>query len=276
MSSTVDELMGQEPSAQSSRLNMRHGRKRNYQPRSPFQIIIQVIGELFITVGLVLLLFVAWQLWWTNIEADATQAQAVNGLVRDFNPPPPASAQEDPNPDYGEPVVGEEPPVGTQFGVMMIPRFGTEYNRPITTGVSMDILNTFGVGHYPGTQMPGAVGNFAVAGHRQTYGQVFDQVHELQPGDKIYVWTKDGFYTYAFRNQEIVLPNRTDVLFPAPTQQGAEPTERVLTITSCNPRFGSAERIISYSVLESWSPADAPAPAEIAPLVTKLSEQAQG
>ncbi|WP_026530070.1 class E sortase [Haematomicrobium sanguinis] len=275
MSTTVDELMGSEPSAERSRRSVRHGRTQKYRPRSPLQVVIQVIGELFITVGLILLLFVAWQLWWTNIEADATQAQAVNSLVKDFNPPP-AATGEDPNKDYGEPVVGQEPPVGTQFGVMMIPRFGAEYNRPITTGVSLDVLNTLGVGHYPGTQMPGAVGNFAVAGHRQTYGQVFDQVHELRPGDKIYVWTKDGFYTYVFRNQEIVLPNRTDVLYPVPTQQGAEPTERILTLTTCNPRFGSTERIAAYAVMESWRPADAPAPAEIAPLVQKLSEKAQG
>ena len=108
--------------------------------------------------------------------------------------------------------------------------------------------------------MPGAVGNVAVAGHRQTHGAVLDNIDALVPGDRIYIQTRDGFYVYSFRNSEVVLPARTDVLLPVPTQPAATPTERYLTMTSCNPRFGSQERIVAYSLLEHWQPASAGPP----------------
>jgi len=147
---------------------------------------------------------------------------------------------------------------------MYIPRFGANYTRPIVQGTTSDVLDTLGLGHYGTTAMPGAVGNFAVAGHRQTHGAVLDNIHTLVPGDKIYVQTKDGYYTYVFRNNQIVMPSRTDVLEPVPTLPGVAPTERYLTMTSCNPRFGAEERIIAYALLDSWRPASAGPPADIA------------
>jgi LPXTG-site transpeptidase (sortase) family protein len=107
-------------------------------------------------------------------------------------------------------------------------------------------------------------GNFAVAGHRQTRGAVLDSIDALVPGDRIYVQTRDGFYTYVFRNSEIVLPDRTDVLLPVPAQPAATPSESYLTMTSCNPRFGSQERFVAYARLEQWQPGAAGPPAEIA------------
>ena len=82
------------------------------------------------------------------------------------------------------------------------------------------MLDTLGIGHYQGTAMPGAAGNFAVAGHRQTHGAVLDNIDALVPGDRIYVQTREGYYVYVFRNSQIVLPSRTDVLLPVPTQAG--------------------------------------------------------
>jgi sortase A len=116
------------------------------------------------------------------------------------------------------------------------------------------------------------VGPFAFPPHRQTHGAVLDSIHTLVPGDKVYVQTKDGYYTYVFRNNQIVLPSQTDVLLPVPTQPEATPTESFLTMTSCNPRFGSQERIIAYSILDSWQPSSAGPPSEIAAQVA----QAQG
>jgi sortase A len=166
--------------------------------------------------------------------------------------------------------VGKVPGHGQPIGVIYIPRFGADYSRPIIEGTSQDVLDTLGLGRYAGTAMPGAMGNFAVAGHRQTHGAVLDNIHTLVPGDKIYVQTADGFYTYVFRNQEIVLPDRTDVLAPVPTQPGAEPQQRILTMTSCNPRFGAQERIIAYSIFDSWQPLSAGPPAPIAKQLAAL------
>jgi sortase A len=157
---------------------------------------------------------------------------------------------------------------------MYIPRFGENYTRPIVQGTSTDVLDTLGLGHYATTAMPGAVGNFAVAGHRQTHGAVLDNIHTLVPGDRIYVQTRDGYYVYVFRNNQIVMPSRTDVLLPVPTQPAATPTESFLTMTSCNPRFGAQERIIAYSVLDHWQPASAGPPAEIAAQVARAGGEA--
>jgi sortase A len=229
---------------------------------------IQVLGELLMTAGVILLLFVAWQLWWTNIESDARQSELIKEFAQDLGtaapaaPEAPAAAAAPEG--FGPPVVGAAPGHAGTIGIMYIPRFGAGYTRPIVQGTSQDVLDTLGLGHYSNTAMPGAVGNFAVAGHRQTHGAVLDNIHTLVPGDKIYVQTKDGYYMYVFRNNQIVMPSRTDVLEPVPTQPGAAPTESFLTMTSCNPRFGAEERIIAYALLDSWRPASAGPPAEIA------------
>lgn len=237
---------------------------------SVLRTIIQVLGELLITAGVILLLFVAWQLWWTNVESDAKQGAVVKEFVHDLpGPVAPQTPAATAPVNYGPPVVGQAPGHGGTIGIMYIPRFGTDYTRPIVQGTSADVLDTLGLGHYANTSMPGAVGNFAVAGHRQTHGAVLDNIHTLVPGDKIYVQTRDGYYTYVFRNNQIVLPSSTDVLLPVPAQPQAKPTESILTMTSCNPRFGSQERIIAYSVLESWRPASAGPPPEIAAQVAR-------
>ena len=237
--------------------------------------LVQIAGELLITVGVVLLLFVAWQLWWTNVESDARQTETIRNFAQELGgsegpvASEPAGGTPSAPTDYGPPKVAEAPGHGGTIGIMYIPRFGADYTRPIVQGTSTDVLDTLGLGHYSDTAMPGATGNFAVAGHRQTHGAVLDNIHTLVPGDKIYVQTKDGFYVYVFRNNQIVLPSATDVLLPVPTQPAARPTEAYLTMTSCNPRFGSQERIIAYSLLDHWQPASAGPPAEIAAQVAK-------
>lgn len=249
--------------------------QRRRQPTTRLRVsdvlrkISQIFGELLITGGIVLLLFVGWELWWTNVEADAKQSEAIKSFAQELTGPVEPAV---PGTDYGPPVVGTAPSNGQTIGIMYIPRFGATYTRPIIEGTGADVLDTLGIGHYAGTSMPGAKGNFAVAGHRQTHGAVLDSIHTLVPGDRIYVQTPDGYYTYVFRNNQIVLPNRADVLLPVPTQQGAAPEESILTMTSCNPRFGAQERIIAYSVLDSWQPSSAGPPSEIAAQVA----QAQG
>jgi sortase A len=167
--------------------------------------------------------------------------------------------------------VAAAPKNAVQFAVMYVPRFGSDYARSISEGVgTTDVLDKNGIGRYPGTQMPGAVGNFAVAAHRTTHGAPFKQLATLQVGDKIYVQTKDGYYTYDFRGLEYVRPSGVGVLDPVPQEAGTAPTDRVLTMTSCNPMFSADERIIAYSVLESWQPTSVgPPPAILATVTAK-------
>ncbi len=260
----VDELLSGNERVRKQRKRAARRRREQRPKQGFFRTLVQVIGELLVTGGIILLLFVVWELWWTNIEANSVQEAAVSQFTQDFQGPlePPAA---DTGVDFGLPrvmAVPENP--NTVFGVTYIPRFGAKYSRPLVEGVGPAQLDTLGLGRYDSSTMPGGVGNFAVAGHRQTHGAVLDAIHTLVPGDKIYIQTKDGYYTYVFRNNQIVMPDRADVLLPVPTQPDAKSTERFLTMTSCNPRFGAEERIIAYSVLESWQPASAGPPAAIA------------
>lgn len=247
------------------------GRRREAARRRPGRrysragAVIGVIGELLITAGVIVLLFVAWELWWTNFEADRKQNDAATSLVESFERPdavevpsepvdPEEQAEEDAE-EFGPPPAASLDEAGT-FALMYVPRFGEDWVRPVSSGVGLDVLNNIGIGHYPETQMPGEAGNFAVAGHRQTHGQVFYNIDKLRDGDRVYVQTREGFYQYRYTDTEIVSPTQVDVLAPVPRQPDAEPTASVLTLTSCHPLFTTRERIIAYAELESFRPAE--------------------
>lgn len=240
------------------------GAVHNRPRRGPLSAAVGIFGELFLTAGAVLLLFVVWQLWWTNLDAGRTQETAVERALEGFGGSP---AEEPAGKPAANPVLE-----GDTFAVMYVPRFGEDYARPVAAGVGLDVLNTLGIGHYPDTQMPGEKGNFAVAAHRQTYGEAFRDIHQLRDGDLIYVQTAKGFYTYAYRSTQIVYPSAAEVLAPVPGRPGEAPTESVLTMTSCDPPFTTRMRIIAVSALESFTPAADGPPAAIAATVAKLQK----
>lgn len=253
-------------------------RARPPASRTSLQWVIQIIGELLITAGLILLLFVAWQLWWTNIDANRTQQQAVDSLIQEFNSSSGTSvsattgegtATENVVPDYdpADPPVVSPPAYGQAYGVVYIPRLGQNYARPLAEGVGTDVLDTLGLGRYPSSQIPGEYGNFALAGHRQTNGAVLDNIDLLQSGDNIYVRTAEGYYTYRVYEHKIVLPTQVEVIAPNPDNPeapAADADRRLLTLTSCHPRYGDTERYIVHAEFVSWQPAEAGAPEEIA------------
>jgi sortase A len=235
--------------------------------------VAHVIGELVVTAGVILLLFAAWDLWWTNIAADGTQQQAVQAFAGGLDDTIVAGGT--PEGGFGPPAATPVPSgQGEVFGIAYVPRFGADYTRPLVEGTDAAELDTLGLGHYLNTAMPGGLGNFALAGHRQTHGAVLDNIDALRTGDRIYIQTKAGYYTYIYRNTEIVLPNRIDVVLPVPGHEGARPTERLLTMTSCNPRYGDWERIVVHAVLESWRPLKAGPPEAIAHLVAATRKKA--
>ena len=259
----------------------RRPRAPQRRPRGPLGWTVQIVGELLITLGIILVLFVVWQLWWTNIEADRAQAEKVQELEDQFGGPNDSLSAEDyfaargedaPDPsdlgDFGDPEATDAPAYeGAGLGVVYIPRLGENYQRPVMEGVGANVLDTLGLGHYPSTALPGEVGNFALAGHRQTNGAVLDHIDKLQPGDEIIVRTAKGYYTYTVERHEIVYPTNTEVLAPVPGQPGEEPKDRYLTLTSCHPRFGDTERYIVHAKMSDWRPQDAGAPWSIAHLV---------
>ncbi|MEO6505212.1 MAG: class E sortase [Terrimesophilobacter sp.] len=239
--------------------------------------IIGVLGELLVTAGVLVFLFLGWQLWLNDLLVGEQQNASAAALGHTWTagvptvPTVPDAPAAQPV-AYGEPVVATAPAEATKFAIMYIPRFGADYARSIAEGVgTVRVLNKNGVGHYPGTQMPGQVGNFAVAAHRTTYGAPFNSIATLRVGDRIYVQTEQGYYTYVYRNTEYVYPNGVGVKDPVPQSKTAATTDRLLTMTSCNPKLSAAERIVAYSVFDSWHPLSAGPPADIAALVQKGS-----
>lgn len=226
--------------------------------------VLGVLGELLITGGVFVLLFLVWQLWFNDLVIG-------NQLHGESLEQSQAWQREEATAAHGTP---QDPPVmatpadGAVFGLLIVPRFGAEYYLPIAEGTgTVAVLNKGQIGHYPSTQLPGEVGNFGIAAHRKAYGKPFDQINNLVVGDRIYIETADGWYSYLFRNLEFVRPTGVGVIAPVPQQDGAAPTDRLVTLTSCNPPFTAAERIIAYGIFDRFYPrADGP-PDEIAATV---------
>ncbi|MCI2267103.1 class E sortase [Sediminivirga luteola] len=242
------------------------------QPLGPVRATVRTFGELCITAGLVLILFVVWQLWWTDIDANRDNRQLAQELTQEWD-----RDADRPPADPDTPFVAEPVAENSAFGLMYVPRFGDDYFRTIAEGVSMEpVLNRMGVGRYPTSAMPGEVGNFAVAGHRVTYGKPLNLIAELRPGDEIVVQTADGFYTYTFRNFDIVLPDEVEVLAPVPGMPDYQGKDRIMTLTACNPMFSARERYIAYAELTDWRPAEDGPPESIADSAAYAENHGEG
>lgn len=219
------------------------GREPGREPRRPARLLdvaIGVVGEVLVTLGVLVLAFLAWQLWWTDVVADGEQARTVSGLEQRF-----AAAR--------APDVTAQ--VGQAFATIRIPRFGADYVRPVIEGTAKAQIDA-GVGHSPGTAMPGRVGNFATAGHRVTYGKPYNLIHTLRPGDAIVVETSAGWSVYRYQRHRIVTPDQTQVLAPVPDRPGVEPTQAWMTLVACHPPFSARERYVGYALLERFVPRD--------------------
>jgi sortase A len=217
------------------------------------------LGELLVTAGLVLLLFVAYQLMWTNYEAQRAQAGVADQIRDDWQRP----TVIDKTRGHGEPgKVGKLTDFGKGFAFIHIPRLGHKYAVPIVQGVSLDDLAR-GVGHYPKTALPGEVGNFAVAGHRATHGEPFAYLDQVKKGDAVVIETQQDWFTYVVDRIRIVKPTDVWVIEPVPGRPDAVPTERLITLTTCNPRWASTERLIIFGHLESRRSTAAGKPPEL-------------
>ena len=112
--------------------------------------------------------------------------------------------------------------------------------------MGLDVLAQ-GLGHYPGTNLPGEVGNLAIAGHRAGHGNPLIDIDAIQPGDVLVIETREAYFVYRAVRHEIVDPTDAAVIDPVPEQPGATPTQRWFTLTSCSPRYGSSSRYIVFS-----------------------------
>jgi sortase A len=235
--------------------------------------VIGVIGELLITAGIIVMLYVVWQLWVGDLiygaEAKAESEQLSQQWAQEYEPPASAPTGEPEPAEAGvEPVLLPEPADAEVFGIMRIPRLGSDYAFQMAGGTSRArTLDKKYIGHYPGTSMPGQSGNFAVAAHRTTYGAPFNGIAKLHVGDAIVVETPAGWYTYRFRTLDYVTPTQTEVLLPVPAAMDVPAGTPYITMTSCSPMFSLAERIVAYGVFESFTPIDAGPPASLQAVV---------
>lgn len=221
--------------------------------------VVGTVGEAMITLGLLLLLFVAWQLWWTDVTANREQAVTIQALERDFAHD--GRVTRDPSATKTLATLTKVP-FGEAFAILRIPRFGADYARPVLEGTDREILSR-GLGHYHDTAMPGSVGNFAVSGHRTTYGRPLHNIDLLQKGDVLVVETRANYFVYAVDRHVIVAPGEVQVIAPVPQRPGVQPTQAWMTMTSCHPKFSAGERFVVFAKLVKSIPRAAGLPASV-------------
>ncbi|MEY9927310.1 sortase A [Catenulispora sp. GP43] len=215
------------------------------------RVTVRTVGELLVTFSVLLALFIVYQLYYTNVVGRQAMSHEVASMRRQWTTaPPPRPAPPAP---HGEsaPVVAPPPPAvlhnGDDVAILHIPRLGSgigDAGIPVLEGVGLDILNK-ATGHYPGTALPGQIGNFSVAGHRKTHGEPFRHLDEMRAGDLVYVETAQAWYTYRIdADPVIVQPTDLGVVDPVPGEPGVRPTRSLITLTTCNPWWSSTQRMI--------------------------------
>ncbi|MFI1102489.1 class E sortase [Streptomyces melanogenes] len=264
---------------------------RKSPPREPVRLrplgrTLWTGAEAVVTLGLVLLLLVAHQLWWTNREARHEARRTVRSLEREWggqeqggreqggqaetrspapapvgavSPATPSAPGEPPAAPAREVPADPRPGPDRAYAVLRLPSLGV--TAPVAEGISKrGVLDKGYVGHYAGTAQPGQAGNFALAGHRNTHGEPFRYVNRLRPGDKLVVETRDAVFTYLV---DRTLPQTSAqdgaVIAPVPrsdvrTKYGYEERGYYITLTTCTPEFTSRYRLVVWGKLASMRP----------------------
>ena len=157
----------------------------------------------------------------------------------------------DPTVGPSQPNIGPAAPGNDLVGRLYIPKLDKEW--VVVHGVRPQDIK-YAPGHYPDTAMPGQIGNFSVAGHR--IQKIFWRIDELKPGDVVGVETQTDWYVYRVTGHEIVKPTAVEVVAPVPDEPGQKPTQALLTLTTCNPKFNNYQRLIVHARLAETVPRD--------------------
>ncbi|MFZ3570325.1 class E sortase [Streptomyces sp. BH097] len=240
-------------------------------------------AEAAVTLGLVVLLLVVHQLWWTNRQARAGADHQVQALEQQWGDGPAAGSGGSSDPgDSTEPAAGtaeptdapsDDPSVAPDapakpaprpdwdqaYAILGIPRLGLR--APVAQGISKSaVLNQGYVGHYPDTAQPGGAGNFALAGHRNTHGEPFRYINRLRRGDTLTVETKAASYTYVV-DKTLAQTSAGDggVINPVPRSRvvpgaGYGEPGYYITLTTCTPEFTSKYRLVVWGKLSAMRP----------------------
>ncbi|WP_406117483.1 class E sortase [Streptomyces anulatus] len=230
------------PAAPMSRVEARRAAKAAKD--SPAVVASRVVGEVFISLGVLMLLFVTYQLWWTNIRAEQIAGKETNRIQDEW-------ARGDRKPGVFAP--------GQGFAIMHIPKLDVVV--PIAEGIDKErVLDRGMLGHYGEGRLKTAMpsdkqGNFSVAGHRNTHGEPFRYINKLEPGDPIVVETQDAYYTYEMASiLPQTAPSNISVIEPVPVGSGFQGPGRYLTMTTCTPEFTSTYRLIVWGKMVDERP----------------------
>jgi sortase A len=237
------------------------------------RFVLRGVGQTLITLGLVVLLFAVYEVWITNIFAHRAQQKVYNALEDEWK------NGLDPLALPGGNV--STIPLGSGIAVLYIPRLGRDYHFAIVQGSTVpdDSQLEKGPAHYADTQLPGAIGNFSVAGHRVGKGEPFLNIDKLRSGDAVIVETKSYWYVYRVLGQpagsdpqdnmakipvkgndpvqvpgrEIIDPSDGNVLLPIPNHPEypvADAQVALMTMTTCHPKFTASQRMIIHAQLD--------------------------
>jgi sortase A len=190
--------------------------------------ILRLIGKILLSAAAILGAYILWMLWGTGIYYGRQQDALRGDLEVRFEE---AAAA---------PEVEQAPALpGQAYAILRIPDM--ELNEVVVEGITTEALKK-GPGHYPRSADPwDPDGRVAIAGHRTTYGAPFWDLDRLDPGDDIHMVTEKGIFDYVVSRTRIVSPSATQVTIPS-----GQPT---LILTTCNPRFSAAQRLVVFADL---------------------------
>lgn len=248
------------------------------------QLAVRTIGEVLITAGMVVLLFVGYEVWITDLISAGKQDDVTSALEKDWQKPA--------EPERTEHFTFAD---GEGMAKLYIPALGSDYRFTIVEGTSEANLEV-GPGHYKQSAAPGAPGNFGVAGHRVGKGAPFNDLDLLQSCDAMIVETRGNWYIYrmlptaedaknwaqvgtdpfcvggngsakvepltgeyaAAIGRRIVTPRDSAVVAPVPGNPAAttpvEQRQKLITLTTCHPKFSNRQRMILHGVLVRVQP----------------------
>ncbi|WP_258934217.1 sortase [Nesterenkonia pannonica] len=180
-------------------------------------MVVGGLGEVLITVGVLGLLFVAWELWWTGLDAERDREESAEEYYAGIETYRPEEQEADFDVCYTledgteigcAPSMHDRADGVSTMGMAYVPRLGEGWATPIRHGTGPEQIDRGALGHYVSTQMPDEPGNFALAGHRQTNGNMLGNQDDLESGDRIYIEVAEGIFVYEVAEREVVLPMR--------------------------------------------------------------------
>ena len=200
---------------------------RSREPR--LAQILREIGRTLITLGILVLFFAGYQNWITDTTQHRSQTALQHEVTKVISGKPVTSVI---GPNTPLPT-SKDPGEGHWLGVISIPTISL--SQVIVDGTDKSQLQ-LGPGHYIGTAMPGEAGNVAIAGHRTTWGRPFRNLDKLHMGDQIFITTPRAAIMYRVVWIKVVSPGDTSVVAPTKTPS--------LTLTTCNPPYSAASRLV--------------------------------